>query len=226
MCAKLRTLPCAPADGTQRPSETALTPPGDQQRPALDGQADQRRGDERNRPVKAARAERRRRHPYPFPEQSCPGHSRGDPRRDRTRRPLHRKAHRAADPGRLERTAAALRLPDTVTPPQLATGEILPSFCVSGAAVARVCGRAGNRTEGGPGRGERGVSATTSYPQTIHLIIAKRANAGKKSSIPKQPGLFFFNDLSRYCGGILSLYTAAKPLYIFPSLTGFVDGFT
>ena len=51
---------------------------------------------------------------YP-PEQSRPGHRRGDPRRDRTGRAFHRQAHRAADPGGLERTTAALRLPDTVT---------------------------------------------------------------------------------------------------------------
>ena len=37
-------------------------------------------------------------------------------RRSRTRRAVYREAHRAADPGRLERTAAALRLPCAVTP--------------------------------------------------------------------------------------------------------------
>ena len=94
--------------------EADLAPPGDQQRASLDGQADQRRGDERHRPVKAARPENRLRQPHPFPEQPCPGHRRGDPRRDRTRWAVHRKAHRAADPGGLERTAAALRLPGTV----------------------------------------------------------------------------------------------------------------
>ena len=75
----------------------------------MDGQADQWRGDERDRSVKAARSEKRLRDPHPFPEQSRPGHRRGDPRRDRTRRAIHRKAHRAADPGGLERAAETVR---------------------------------------------------------------------------------------------------------------------
>ena len=80
----------------------------------MDGHADQWRGPERDRFVKVARPENRLRHPHPFPEQPCPGHRRGDPRGDRTRWAVHRKAHRAADPGGLERAAAALRLPGTV----------------------------------------------------------------------------------------------------------------
>lgn len=64
--------------------EADLAPPGDQQRPEMDGHADQRRGPERDRSVKAARPENRLRQPHPFPEQPCPGHRRGDPRRDRT----------------------------------------------------------------------------------------------------------------------------------------------
>lgn len=83
-----------PPGSRRETTETDLAPPGDQQRATLDGQADQRRGDERHRPVKATRAEGRLRHPHPFPEQSCP---------------------RAVDPGRLERAATALRLSDTVT---------------------------------------------------------------------------------------------------------------
>ena len=42
------------------------------------------------------------------------GPLRGDPCRDRTGRAFHHQAHRAADPGGLERTAEALRLPDAV----------------------------------------------------------------------------------------------------------------
>ena len=50
---------------------------------------------------------------YP-PEQPCPGHRRGDSCRNRTGRAFHHQAHRAADPGGLERTAEALRLPGAV----------------------------------------------------------------------------------------------------------------
>ena len=60
------------------------------------------------------------RHKNPFPEQPRTRHRGIDPRRNGARGNVHRKTHLAAHPGRLERTAAALRLPRTVTPPQTA----------------------------------------------------------------------------------------------------------